>query len=545
MLRYFIWFGLMILLSIGLQGQADSTRTAELDALIEDVISGVEIDEQVDFTEWSDELQDLLRKPLDLNRATREELSLLPGMDALRVNQLQAHIERFGALTSVFELQAVEGFTADLIRQIKPFVKAGAARETDIRRENQHPSGPGFREIVESLSFEWLQRMVWIAEEQRGYTPPDTSFRDIVDDQGNLLRQDTSLSTRYAGNPFRHYSRLRVRAGKHVSLALTAEKDPGERFAWNPRQGLYGYDFLSGHISLRDFGRLKRLVIGDYTIETGQGLILSRGLGFGKSAEAISTLKAPGRGIMPYASVNENQLMRGIAATYAVGPLYFTGFFSRINLDASVQAEDTLSQEVLEAGGLQLSGLHRTPSEIANRRSLQETVVGGRVEFRKGTLKIGTTHYYQQFAAPLDRPVNGYNQFDFRGDRNFLNGVDVDWAYRNFNLFGEAARSRSGGTAVLAGIMASLSSNFDVSLLARRFDRDFHSQKAYVFAERPTAVRNEQGLYLGLRVIPRRKWIWQSYLDRFRFPWNTFRASAPYTGWEVLSQLSYRPRRGT
>ena len=54
-------------------------------------------------------------------------------------------------------------------------------------------------------------------------------------------------------------------------------------------------------------------------MQFGQGLSLSRGLGFGKGADAVRTVKQPGIGIRPYASVNENQFQRGAAATYAIG----------------------------------------------------------------------------------------------------------------------------------------------------------------------------------------------------------------------------------
>ena len=530
------------------QGQTDTTRQDvrdDLDQNIEDLIIGTETDEQVDFTFLTDLLEDYQENPLDLNRASREALLQLPGMTELLYNRLRQHIERFGSLTSLYELQAVQGFDLPTIRQVQPYVTVRDIGATDISPDVKHPAGPSFRAVREGIEFEFIQRFVTIVEEQRGYTAPDTTFRDLTDEEGNVIGTDTALTTRYAGSPLRSYTRLRARYKKNVSLALTAEKDPGEAFRWDPDNNLYGYDFLSGHVAIANYGRLKHLVIGDYNLAVGQGLVLSRGLGFGKSAQAINTVKMPPGGLRPYASVNENQFLRGAAATYALGDVTVTGFFSRLRLDASVQARDTLTDEAIAASGLQISGLHRTPSELANRRAVLETAYGGRVEYTTPTLRLGATHYFQQFGAELNRPLNSYNQFDFRGDRNYVTGLDFDWVRQNFNFFGEIARSRSGGWGGVGGFMASLAPTLDLALLLRHFDRDFHSNKVYVFAERPTTAQNETGVYLGLRLAPTPKWSWNSYFDQYRFGWNRFQADYPSQGWEFLTQLAYKPQRGT
>jgi len=539
----FLWFGSLSLAQVDSTGR--SLPREDIDQNIEDLIIGTETDDQVDFTYLTDLLEDYVEDPLDLNRASREDLLQLPGMNELLYNQLRQHIETFGPLTSLYELQAVEGFDLESIRQIQPYVTVRDISATDISPDVRHPAGPSLREVREGIEFEFIQRGVTILEEQRGYTAPDTVFRNVQDEQGNIIGRDTSLSTRYAGSPWRSYTRLRARYKKNVSLAITAEKDPGEAFRWDPDNQYYGYDFLSGHVAVANYGRLKNLVIGDYNLAVGQGLVLSRGLGFGKSAQVINSVKMPPGGLRPYASVNENQFLRGAAATYALGDVSITGFFSRLRLDASVQERDTLTDDAIAASGLQISGLHRTPSELANRRAVLETAYGGRVAYRTPTLTLGTTHYYQQFAAELNRPLNSYNQFDFRGDRNFVNGFDFDWVVQNFNFFGEVARSRSGGWGGVGGFMASLAPTMDVSLLVRHFDIDFHSNKVYVFAERPTTAQNETGVYLGLRIAPNPQWTWNTYFDQYRFAWNRFQADYPSQGWEFLTQLEYKPKRGT
>jgi hypothetical protein len=528
--------------------QIDSTRIeegSEISPELEDLIINTETEEQVDFTFLTDYLQDLRRNPLDLNRANRDELSNLPGMDELLALNLLAHISRFGPLSSLYELQAVPGFSPEVFDQIKPFVTVLTGREQDIRPKELHPAGPTLKEVLQGMRGDFMQRVAFLGEAQRGYQPLDTTFSFRTDAFGDTMGVDTSVSSRYQGPAYQSYSRLRLRYANNFSLALVGEKDRGEAWRWDPENQYYGFDFLAGHIAIQNYGRLKSLVIGDYTMQFGQGLVLSRGLGFGKGQAVIRATKMPARGIRPYASVNENQYLRGAAATYAFGKLYLTAFYSRNRYDASVQERDTLTEEAEIVGALQLGGLHRTETELANRRAIRETAFGGRVAYERKRLKLGVTHYWQQFGASLDRSLNAFNQYDFRGDRNFLSSFDFDWVVQNFNLFGEVARSRSGGVAATLGMMAALSPTVDMSLVARSFDRDFHSFKGYAFAERPTAISNEQGIYLGLRIQPNYTWTISGYFDQYYYGWNTFRASYPSRGYEYLLQVDYRKSRNT
>ncbi len=525
----------------------DSSLTSQdvVEETIEDIITTAEIEEQVDYTIVTDYLEDLKDRPMNLNTAQKEELLNLPGFTDLLVNNLQSYIDQFGNLTSVYELQAVPGFTPDLINRILPFIVVSEARPGDISPGTLHPAGPSIDEVFSNIRHEFIQRINFTLEQERGYTDPDTSFRFQLNDLGDTVNVDTQLSNRYVGSPYRSYSRYRARYGQNVSVAITAEKDAGEEFRWDPQNHFYGYDFLSAHIAIKNYGNLKDLVVGDYNLQFGQGMILSRGLGFGKGAQVISTVKTPPVGVRPYASVNENQFLRGAAARYAFGNIYLTGFYSRNRLDASIAETDTLTNEVIQISSIPLSGFHRTPSELDNRRNILETMYGGRIAYRIPTLTIGATYYQQQFNTRLEPRQRDDNQFAFRGDRNDLIGMDYDWVFQNFNFFGEVARSRSGGIGAISGFMSSLSPTLDLAVLFRYFDIDFHSQKGYVFAERPTAVSNERGIYAGVNIKVNPQWNISTYFDQFYFPWNTFRASFPSKGYEVMIQTEYKLRRGT
>ncbi|MCS7073123.1 MAG: helix-hairpin-helix domain-containing protein, partial [Bacteroidia bacterium] len=449
------------------------------------------------------------------------------------VNQLDAYIREFGPLTSVFELQAVPGFTKEVFYQIRPFIKVSASRSRDIRNKNQHPSGPRLQEIFREGKFDFIQRFSRYLETQTGFTEPG-------------VRRDGTLETRYGNNPYRIYSRLRYRYKQNVSIGILGEQDAGEVFRWEPAKQYFGYDFLSAHFFLKDFGRIKRVVVGDYTVQVGQGLVMSRGIGYGKGGEVINSVKRANLGIMPYTSVNEANYLRGAATTIAFGKLYFTAFGSSVRNDGSIQITDSsdgFDPEIV-ATSLQISGLHRTPSEIANRQSITETIGGGRIEWIQRDITIGATHFQQAYSVPFTPdPSKIYKRFDFTGKQNDLTAIDWDIAKRNFNFFGEIARSRSGGFAGIAGILASLHPKVDAVLHLRHFDTNFHSFRGFVFSERPSTLANETGIYLGVRLRPTPKWTISAFIDQFRFPWQRYLVSAPSQGWEFLGQLSWQPSR--
>lgn len=510
------------------QTNPDSTLDEPvLDVIIEDAITDLEADDQTDFTIFTDALEDMQRKPLDLNNATAEELLMLPGMNAIKVNNLLAYIQEFGKLTSIYELQAVEGFDAELFLGIKPYITV-AGTNLDIGRK-LHPAGPPIRDVLSESKHELLLRMTTILERQKGYRLYD------VNPEGDSI-------SRYEGSSQRYYARYRMRYNNNFSMALVGEKDPGERIQWNPEQQFYGFDFLAGHISIGDYGPIKRLVVGDFNIQSGQGLLLSTGLGFGKGSQAVNAVKRQNYGIRPYASVNENQFMRGAAATVAVQNFYFTGFFSRVARDANVL--DTLSSlDLPGVSSLQTSGFHRTTSEIEDKNSLLESSFGGRVEYKRRWLTLGGTHYFQLYDKAFPVPTKDYQFFNFTGKNNYLSSLDFDLTVRNFNFFGELGRSRSGGTGMVLGMLTSLHPKVDLAFQFRNLDPDFHSTRAFIFAERPTAAANERGAYLGLTVTPSPKWILSAYYDQFVFPWNRFNVAFPSRGNEFFTQLEYKPSR--
>jgi len=480
----------------------------------------------LDWTQLSDVYNELARRPIDLNRASVQELLRVPGITPQLVRNLRSHQGKYGPLLSIYELQAVPGFTESVIRQIIPFVRVAPATPYDLGPGPPQP--PSLARIGELSRFTFIQRV------QR-----NLSYRG----DGTTWTPDTLRNAQ--GNPYRLYTRLWLQANPYFSLALIGEKDYYEPLRWDPQKRYYGYDFLSGHVAIGGLGRLQKLIVGDYILQVGQGLVLARGLGFGKGGDVILTLKQPAFGLVPYTSVNEYQFWRGAAVSYRLANRWeVIGFVSRLRQDGTTISDTTDEEEVVFVRTLLSSGLHRTPSELNRRQNLLHTAQGAVLTYRHRYTTLGGTFLEQRFEPSLRLTGPAfYKAYNFVGNRNRLVSGFWDFTFGNLNAFGEAALSASGGKALTASLIASLSPQVDVALQLRHFDKNFHSFYGYTFAERPFALQNEQGAYLGLRIRPSPRWEVAGFYDLYRFPWYRYRAHAPTFGHENLLQITYKPNR--
>lgn len=489
------------------QTDADGTDMARL----ADELIGFQ-DEDVDYETIYENLLQVLTNPININLAGPEELRLLHVFSEQQITALNEHISANGPLLSLHELQAVEGFDLAFIQKITPLVKV------------EDPSAAINRALANRIMANennyLITRYERTFEPRRGFEEGDPSRR-------------------FKGSEDRLYMRLRSSRPGDFSFGFTTEKDAGEQILWRPGKHHYVFDFLSYHMQLRNKGRMKNIVIGDYQLQFGQGLILGGAFGLGKGAESITTARRTNIGILPYSSVNETGFYRGAATTFAITKnLSLSGFYSRINRDGSVSITDSISA----ISSFQLTGLHRNESELEKRKTVLEQACGGVVRFNQNGLDAGLIFTTIAFSEAVAKRPNVYNRFTFGGPRNANAGAFLNYNFRNFALFSEAARSANGGTAMVVGLLGSLSSGFDISLLYRKFDLDYHSFYSNAFAEN-SQPQNESAFYWGVKYTWKRKYTLSGYADLFRFPWLSFRRYAPSQGHEWLLRFNYRHSR--
>ncbi|TNE74044.1 MAG: hypothetical protein EP333_06200 [Bacteroidetes bacterium] len=475
-------------------------------------------DESVDLTDVVVQLNYYYDHPLNLNSADRDELEALGLLTDIQISDLLLHIKLFGKFISIYELQSLTYWDLETIFMVLPFVRV------DDKLDQVHVS---LKEMLKYGKFEAFMRYQRIVEDKAGYEQVSDS----------ILQNSNSY---YYGNADRYYSRLRFSYRTNFSVGVTAEKDPGEMFFRGAQS--QGFDFYSAHAFYKGGKYIQTVAIGDYQIQIGQGLNLWSGYAFNKTADATN-VKRSAQPIRPYTSVDETRFLRGAAVDLGLGDFSLLIFGSYKGVDATLTASDTLAAEDFEASSINLSGLHRTNSEIDRKDALKEIIGGANFRFQRSAFNAGISAVYQGYDRPFIRDTMPYNMYDFRGKSTVGLSADYSWTYRNFNFFGEVANvTHSSAFANVHGVLIALDKFVSMSLVYRNYDRAYSTFYNAGFRE-GSRTQNEKGLYAGLKAQLTKSFFVSGYLDAFKFPWLRYQTDAPSDGHELLIQPTYRPNR--
>ena len=467
-------------------------------------------DEDLNYEDLYETLFQYYTQPIDLNRASTEDLLSLQLLTLSQIEALLKHIQNHGKLISIYELQSIPLFTKDVIESILPFITVNEIEDN--------------RSLWERIKTEknnyLLLRYGRTFEHQKGFKR----------NEGN----------RYLGGPGFLYGRYRLSRNGDFSLGLTFEKDAGEPFVL--KDSIHLFDFYSYHAAVENKGIIKSLIIGDFRAQFGQGLVMGSGFGFGKGAETVFSTRRNSIGIRPYTSAVEAGFFRGSGLTIKVDRFSSTLIYSRLNQDARLINDSTYSDYEEYASSIQSTGFHRTPSELSSKNQLTEQVFGSILQYNSRKFYLGTTLLINQFSTPILKKPNTYNQFEFKGNQNIVGSIYSSYLWQNLNFFGEFARSKSGGSGIYGGVIASLTPEIDLSITWRRYDKNFHSFYGNPFGENSRGI-NENGIYWGVKIRPIKKWEIAAYYDHFHFPWLKFGVNAPSSGYEYLGKVTFKASR--
>lgn len=501
LLLLFSWFGAAI-------AQEYPEREYDLERLSEEIFSIQ--DQDINYEMLYENLAQILSNPIDLNTASQDEFRSLYILNEIQINNLIAYRNVNGALLSVYELQAIDGFDENTVSKIIPFV---TVRSMDGKIK------PLIQRIREEQNNYLLVRYNRTLEVRRGYL------------------NNPNLTTNYIGSPDRLYSRYRVARAGDFSIGLTVEKDAGETLNWSPKNKQYGFDYNSFHVQIINKGIFKNITVGDFQAQFGQGLVLGGGFGVGKGSESINTVRRSNIGFLPYTSLNESGYFSGAAVSVQpLKNLTLSAFIARNWIDGSSSTDSTN----LFLSSISTTGLHRTTNELLKRKIVLERNYGAVINYSHQSLELGTIVHQTQFSIPILRNPTLYNQYYFQGDQNTNISLYANYTWNNLAFFSEAAHTIDRGNAYVAGLLASLTYHFDLALLYRHYDRNFQSLYGNAFSEN-TTVQNESGYYLGWKYRLDKKHLLAGYVDLFQFPWLRYNGYAPSAGHEWLVRYTYQP----
>lgn len=470
-----------------------------------------------DYTSLFEQLEFFYEKPLNLNSASRTDLIDLGLLSEIQINNLFNHIQKNGKLIAFEELQTIDGFDIEIIRQIQPFVKVSS----DIDRLRISP-----KNLLKEGNAALFLRYSRILESQEGFTAIEAQ------------ELEENPNARYLGSPDKVFTRFRFNYSNQLSFGFTGEKDAGEEFLQGTQKN--GFDFYSAHFFMQGFGRVKQLAIGDYQAQFGQGLTFWSGLAFGRSPN-VFTIKRNAPGLRQYTSVQEDLFLRGGGVTLNYGKFDLTLFHSSTKVDANIIGTDTINNEVI-ISSLGESGFHRTPNELDKKNQVRNEYTGAHLRFTQRNFNMGITAVHNEIGGQFTPQKRIYNQFQNLDNKNSNIGLDYSYLFNNVNLFGELAKSIDGGIAYTNGALIVLDPSLSLSLQHRRFERDFKAIQSNALGENSTNS-NEEGTFLGINMKASKELTISAFVDRFEFDWLRFQTDAPSNGKRYLLELNYSPHK--
>lgn len=405
---------------------------------------------------------EMARNPLDLNRASREEMEKCLILSKFQIESIIAYRKESGSIGSFTELSFVDGFTEELVRKLSLLLKVGNNRESTARK----------------LRYELRSR-----------------YKQKFEEDGASC-----------------YGRFGMEYGS-FSAGFTLESDAGEKLRPD-----YLPDFASFFARFSTQNRTERalianVVIGDYSARFGQGLVLWKAFPMTVTGMPASIMKKD-YGITPYRSSDENNFFRGAALSVNLGRKSCISLFASANgVDARI-TDDGYTSIVTD-------GLHRTETELAKRDAMREYVAGGNYSVTGEYFKCGFTaafYFYDQLNA---RKISDYNRYQMYDGIWGNVGIDAAFSINHFRVFAEIASDIEAAFAAIAGVIWSPSYSFESSLQIRHYPKDYIATHAGASSSLSTCS-NQEGVSAAVRYIMG-KWDCSANCDCSYYPWARFR----------------------
>lgn len=438
--------------------------------------------------------QQLLERPLSVNRAKREELERLMFLSGFQIESLMRYREEHGDILSEAELSLLNGFNERIASVLACFVVF-----EESRHGSRKSSGNFFRDCYSALLLKSGRKWEWRRKTER---------------------------EKQVGDPYYMYLRYTGDYLEKIQFGFTLEKDAGEKFL-SPQKVPMG-DFLSFHTAwrgLRTAGWHTDILLGDFSARFGQGLTLWNSFSLG-TASGPQGLYKRGVTVLPYTSSDENNFLRGIAVHTrkelgnsgkgVLQEIEVTALCSYNGVDANVNGEHYTS---VIAGGL-----HTTGSTLKNRKRMHELLGGIKVSLLFNRFRCGinwTSYGYDKRNGRRVRPYNKYQLYD--GAWGNLS-VDFYAVSGRFRFFGEVAADYGFNLAVLLGAVFNVGEG-EIGLLARSYSRAYIAPHANAYST-GSGCYNQTGVACHLIYPAGRRVKLSASLDMTYYPWERWNVPA-------------------
>lgn len=479
---------ILFLSSFILKAQVDTTA---LGTNLNDVLEDATIDKE--GVEYFDVIEYLLQNKIALNKASINDLLMIPFLDRQSATAIIRHRNLLGTINTASQLREIEGVSSDLIEKILPFLQLDALSERTFF--------DSLSKTFEGINFSFRSRGIKDIQEEEAY-------RD----------------NKYDGSSWKFYNRLIISKDRNIRLGVLTEKDPGEKSL---------NDFTTFHFYAKEIGIIKSFVAGDYLFEFGQGLALWSRYSIRKGTETVRILPRNGKGIIPYLSSDENMFLRGVAAQINFNEFNLSSFFSSRQLDGSI---DPVTNQITS---IRLDGFHRNTNEIAHKRIISEKLFGISADYTLGEIgSLGLLYYNSAYGNDFQKE----SLLDPKGNRFDYFSTSYNFIANKLTFSGETSYNMK-SFATINSVEFSVNKNFTLLFSYRNYPKNYWGLHTNGFGEKD-GTQNEIGFYSGLKLRTDYGTIY-FYYDQFKYPFTSDRIPFASNGNEFLVYYTVKPFANT
>ncbi len=402
-------------------------------------------------------------------------------MSPYMVRSILDYRERFGAIASCSELSLIAGFDDASVAALKPFITFGT--QSDAR---------SMQKKVRAVKQKLILRT--------------KSVIDIGETESSNVSDDG-----FRGLPVSLYSKYNITLYERFSAGFLLETDRGERKFPDH------YSMYLSAVDIRpwksDDVAIKSMVLGDYSLRFGQGLVLWNGFSLSGLSDPGAAYKRSGA-VIPYSSSGENDYFHGAAATIAFdrAGVEISAAYSYNRLDAKVEDGKFIT--------LPEDGVHDSEALEQARNTLGEHLVGLNLNWRNSYLKAGISAAIYRYSLADGRRKSYYNEH-LRYDGWWGNcSADVMFSYRGIRVFGELALDAGAAFAGIVGVISPLWTDAEGALLYRYYDPYYIASHSGAYCA--SNCNNEHGFTASIKWVPFRSLVLKGELAYTRFPYHRY-----------------------
>ncbi|MCQ2211809.1 MAG: helix-hairpin-helix domain-containing protein [Paludibacteraceae bacterium] len=472
-----------------------------------DIYALEEIDDESIENDY-EHLCELESTPLNINTLNPEDLYLIPGLNRNQIDEIIKYRDRHGEFRTIEELALIESIDRPLRLFLCNFIIAAPITKNA-----------------------WYSRPTLDSIMRKGHGEIQTSTNiPLYNRQGD--------KNGYLGYKYKYNLKISGKFSDNIKYGFCGSQDAGEPLFANKNK--LGMDYYSFYIKIGNIKRLKTLVIGQYNIKLGMGLIQNNSFGYGKQM-MLSSMNNYDATITGHATRSDGGYFQGIANTIDIGKSdsqskwTLTTFWSYRNIDATLNKDGSISTIIT-------SGYHRTPTEMEKKNNSSTTSLGAHINYKRNGIHMGISTAYNWFNRDLTpNPSNNpksYRTYYAQGN-NFWN-ISINYGYisRKFVLSGETATGSCNSIATINAAEVNLNKRISLYAVQRFYSYKYYAINAKSFND-GGYTQNESGIYGGAKWTISPRITLDAYSDLAYYPWIKYYCSTSSYSFDNNISLKY------